>query len=120
MNDLDFSELQDLLEQLKTLKAASAVDPELLTSGLCARIPMLWGRHMLDWPKHSGERAYPIRLKNWEVDAGTQYYRVTENVASTELADQYIELRKELLDFMINKTEKEISERQQEGNSNEQ
>lgn len=119
MNDLNFSELQSLSEQLKTLKAELETDPELLTRGLCARVPMLWGRHMLDWPKHSGDRAYPIKLKSWESDAESQYYRVFHYQVPTKLAAQYIELRKELLDFLINKTEKEISERQQKGKSNE-
>lgn len=113
MNDLNFSELQHLLEQLKTLKAKSETDPALLTSGLCARVPMLWGRHMLDWPKHSGERAYPIRLESWELSVKDQYYSVLVHRTATKLARQYVELRKELLDFLINKTEKEISERQE-------
>lgn len=120
MNDLNFSELQSLLEQLKTLKAKSEIRPALLTSGICVRVPMLRWRHMLDWPKHSGNRAYPIRLKSWESSENDQYYSVFHREASPKLAAQYIELRKELLDFLINKTEKEISERQQEGKSNEQ
>jgi hypothetical protein len=119
MNDLNFSELQSLLEQLKTLKADSAEKPGMLTRGLCARVPMLWGHHMLDWPKHSGYNSYPIEIKDWESDAESQYYRVFHYQAPTKLAAQYIELRKELLDFLINKTEKEISERQQKGKSNE-
>jgi len=96
MNDLDFSELQHLLAQLLNLREASAIAPELLTSGLCGRVPMLWGRHMLDWPKHSGERAYPIKVESWKSSAEDQYYAVLTRTAPTKLSSQYIELRKEL------------------------
>lgn len=111
MNDLNFSELQSLLEQLKTLKADSAEKPGMLTTGICRYADLLLWYHMLDWPKHSGDLAFPIKLKSWESDAESQYYRVFHYQAPTKLAAQYIELRKELLDFLINKTEKEISER---------
>lgn len=120
MNDLNFSELQNLSEQLKTLKAELETDPAPLSRGICDRVEFLRGYHMQDWPKHSGDYIFPIKVKDWEIGAAAQYSSVFYHQASSEVAAQYIELRKELLDFLINKAEKEISERQQKGKSNEQ
>ena len=113
MNELNFFELTSLLQQLITLKERHARFPETANTGICLKVKILRPSHVLDWPKHSGDPEFPIRLDYWIASAEQQYAAVANGLAPSHLRREYIAVREELLDFLIDKIKKELSERQE-------
>ncbi len=113
MNELNFFELTSLLQQLVTLKERHARLPATANTGICLKVKILRPSHMLDWPKHSGDPEFPIRLDCWIKSAEQQYAGVANRTAPSNLQKEYAALREELLDFLIDKAKKELSERQE-------
>ena len=113
MNDLNFFELTVLLQQLTDVKSRHARFPETANTGICLKVKILRPSHVLDWPKHSGDPEFPISLDYWIASAEKQYFEVFRGIAPSHLQKEYVTLREELLDFLIDKTKKELSERQE-------
>lgn len=113
MNDLNFFELEELLWQLTNLKGRHARLPTTANTGICLKVKILRKSHMLDWPKHSGDPDFPIRLDYWIGSAEQQYAAVAYRTAPSHLQKEYVTLREELLDFLIDKAKKELAERQE-------
>ena len=91
---------------LEALKRVQQVGPENLCLGICNNLPRhLWDEFtalVLRWPKHSGNRNYPV--PHPELEPEEAYYGIA-NIWEGEYGDN----RRELLEWAIKGLESDLT-----------